>query len=515
MTATLGRSCEACPSYLDADEVRERFGKSTGAPGCARFGHILGVMTQTDEERHEVAKAFAAECKGFSQPRPEVGDEFEPRVANPDPMVLAKGFTGETLNSCANCTNQIKSEAVYPSLGWPVPLCRATGRLIFKPLKDCRGCPYASPGGSTMDVSGINVRVELKPGFRFSGTKQAMRAYYSSTKQDLDPSEYPTDVPVSTEDEALGIRAWRKVPDPYGEARDEVFLPIFRKDAFSDIEQEAIPQAGDEQHPELYIDHANLLFDIATDWVQNDTTALFGAPGDGKSEAGRFLAWLCGVPYNRISIYPETEIDDLIGKWLLEGGETKFHMGRFVHAWKGIGALMLEEPNTNEEVWPFFRPLTDNNKQFAVDAAKGEIFSKNDYCFFLMSMNPSHDPRNLGTIPLSDADGSRLSKTYVPPPPEDIERHIIRERVKVMDDYDLSDVQLDTIMKIAKDIRSMCDPQTGSLSITWGVRRQIQVARKLVWYPYEKAYRRAVLDDMEKQAQDQILESIRSYVGRK
>jgi hypothetical protein len=126
-----------------------------------------------------------------------------------------------------------------------------------------------------------------------------------------------------------------------------------------------------------------------------------------------------------------------------------------------------------------------------------------------MAMNPAWDPKNVGAMPISDADANRLFHVSIELPPESLEREIIVNRVKV-DGWELDSDRLDMIMGIAKDLRSLATD--GELPITWGIRPQIKVARALRWFDPITAYRRAVADYLEPQAQESMLNAVRAHV---
>jgi hypothetical protein len=57
---------------------------------------------------------------------------------------------------------------------------------------------------------------------------------------------------------------------------------------------------------------------------------------------------------------------------------------------------------------------------------------------------------------------------YMTLPPEDIERHIIAARVR-LDGWEISNKQLDLLMRVAVEIRGLVENQT--LPVSWGIGR--------------------------------------------
>lgn len=222
-----------------------------------------------------------------------------------------------------------------------------------------------------------------------------------------------------------------------------------------------------------------------------------------NTEFFRYMAWLMQLPFERISITRESEIDDLAGKMFFENNETVFKPGRIPKAWVKPCVVVLDEPNTGPpEVWQYIRPLTDNSKQLVNDKNEGEVIKRHAFAFLGMAMNPAWDSRNVGAEMIGDADGSRLMHIFVDMPDEPTERKIIRARCD-LDGYDLPQDTEDIIMRVAKTLREMSD--NNELPITWGIRNQIKVARATAWFPLEKSYALGVLDYLEPETRSMVL----------
>lgn len=502
-----GLTCQTCPSFIKDDEqARLRFGKSTGAAMCGRYGYVL---SRPGYENDETYKWYAMNCDAHGEESVPVPVRIEPKVTTLDESIVTAQKTPDTLISCAGCTNLVDATTVHQEFGWAAPLCKAKGMLILKPMHECKGCPWATSGKNSQQVIGVELRQEFKTGF-FIPTEVAVKAIVSLGNTQAEPSEYVTDKPVEPEDVADGIRAWRKCQDPHGSG-NIVYLPIFDPSKFTDAERALIPKTGSVEHPELYVDYSGLLYTFAVEsFVLDETLALLGPPGVGKTEFARWAAWLMQVPFRRFSFSGSTEVEDMIGKWTFMNGETVYVEGRVPQAWVRTGVLVFDEPNTApEDVMQVIRPLIDNSKQLVLDAAKGETRDRDPYCFFLMAMNPSWDHRNTGTKELAAAEGSRISPCYVDMPPESVERHIITERCKI-DGYDISDEVLGQIMAIAVDIREAS--KQGSFPGTWGVREQIKVARKTRWYSLPMAYKRAAFDLYDPETIESVVTAINTLI---
>ena len=501
---------------LQPDEARNFFGKNIGVPVCARFGKPIGTTKSNDAQRHTVAKAIARTCSAHGQARPMSADWSQAKftVTLPDPTVIQfnRKLNQEAVRTCSACEHFVREDVVAREVGFGVGLCSAKGtlqlpsRLTF----EARDCDLRSLGtnGVRTDVDGIMMLPEYDA--TFGAGPDPVRHHIAQMQNFVDPVDYASDYDVSAEDAAAGIRAWRKIEDPV--TGNHTRLPIFRIDFFDSEEQAKIPRTGDDEHPEDYIDHNFYVYKVAVLWRELDETpAAWGMAGTGKTELGRYLAWLMCAPFERISITGSSEIDDLAGKWTYDPDKgTVWHDGRVVQAWSKPCVMVLDEPNTGPaDVAQFMRPMFDNSKQLVLDQNKGDRRTRNDHCYPILAMNPAWDPKNVGAREMSDADTNRLMHLFFDLPPARLEKEILLKRCQ-HDGYTPSAEIISTVMKIAEDIRSLAENDT--VPISWGIRPQIKVIRATRWFDLMTCYRMSVADFLEPEAQEQILNVVRSHV---
>lgn len=505
------KACSSCPSYIDTDEVAQLTNKSINAPVCGRFGKVLGLPSGTAQHNSKILQAQAAVCPSFGEPKVMLtAADIDLEVAFPDLNVASTGGpkkSQDMVKSCNMCEHHIPDYVVQGEFGWWTGLCKAKGKLILgnRQTYEARYCEFKS-FGQAPTTRGVTLFPHFEDQFWTKGTFKELLA---KQQEKPDPREYVSDRPISAEDTAAGVRAYRQVVDPEGTG-NFTFLPVFANEFFSDNERSKIPATGDDEHPENYIDHNGAVYKIAVAWMELDETPmLWGPAGVGKTELLRHMAWLMQLPFERISITGSTELDDLAGKMLFEDGETIFRYGRVPLAWGKPGVICLDEPNVGPpDVWQFIRPLTDNSKQLVLDVNKGEKLPRNEAAFMGMACNPSWDAINVGAQTIGDADGSRLLHIYMELPPADIEREILRARCD-LDGWEITDKQLDVIMGIAADLRALCENQ--SLPISWGIRNQIKVVRASRWFDLAQAYKLAAADQLEPSASEELLNVVKSH----
>lgn len=508
------KSCLTCPSYLDPQKSISKFKKSIGSHMCGRYGIVLDKPGLSEKQRKKLATHYGSKCDSHGLDLPPLPVESRFTVAVPDIEARQPAddpSLRDMCRTCGTCSKFVAEGTVASELGWTAGLCSAKGKLILsnKQVAEAKDCEYREFGKVRNTTTSIHLFPEYEDAFQLN--VDPVRAYFAHKGEIAEPRDHVSDKPVSDEELESGIRAWRRIPDPNASG-NEVFLPIYREDFFDADERAKIPQTGDDEHPELYVDHFGGVYLAAVAWTELDETpAAWGEAGVGKTELYRHLAWLMCLPFERISITGSTELDDLAGKMrFIPDRGTYFEYGRLPRAWAKPCVLVIDEPNVGPvEVWQFIRPLTDNSKQMVLDMNEGERIKRHDDCYLGMAMNPAWDPKNVGAMPIGDADANRLFHVFISMPPPELEREIIVNRVK-LDGWEVSTELLDTIMGIASDLRALAADDT--LPVTWGIRPQIKVARAMRWFDPITAYRRAVGDYLEPEAQEALLGAVRAHV---
>lgn len=504
------KSCVTCPSYLTEDEtVRSRFKKAIGAPMCGRYGHVLGRPGLPNDE---IVQHFAMKCPDHNKQMTGTPVSITPRVVNPDPDALTVTGAPDEIGTCNGCENLVLQAEVMDRFGWPMSICKAKGTLVLSPMSEARKCGWAKAGAPTSDGSGLSLIEEFTTGFKVDDSIK-LKALLGSTEI-VEPSTYPSDIPVAKDDAALGIRAWRRYDDP--ETGNDYYLPIFDREFFTEEEQRRIPVTGKPFGktgvPELYVDHNGLLMTFLKDaYSLDETLCLTGEPGNGKSQFGIYLAWMMQVPFEKFAIRPDMNVEDFIGHPSVDPAKGDYYvLGRLPRRWTRPGVIVSDEYNGGpDDVSFLYRDLLDSGVVRIDYEGGGMSLEKNDYLFHLVTMNPAWDMRNIGTRELADADSSRLSFAWVAEPPEPIMRHILKTWC-ARDDYELPDRTLDKIIKIGRDIRELS--KQGVFPGSWGLRQEIKVARKTAHYAnLEQAYRRASLDSLDPDVAAIIVQAIESY----
>lgn len=492
------KNCSRCPSFLRPTAQNSLFGGTLNSPQCVRFGHVLGNPLLGNGANKQIQVERANACEHF-------GDAYDP---------MAEGFGGNTVvfestkfsetetayeevRSCRNCMFFAQPSVVASETGWSTASCLKKKILI--PSSEVRtiaaDCTVSHSGSSIANGAGWALaEPKLLKQFDANFAAASVMLFFD------DPLDFESCKPLTDEDKAHGILGWKElIVDGF-----KIAYPVFDPTSFTDAQRAKIPRPGDPEHPENYVDYMGAVYKVMATWLgMGETPSLVGPAGVGKSELGRFLAYLMQIPFERISITESTELDDLAGKWLVskERG-TYFQHGRLPLAWEQRCIVLIDEPNTGQPaVWQFLRPLTDNSKQLVLDAASGEKVIQHKYAFLIMAMNPAWDPRNTGIDVVSDADGSRLMHIRMDLPDREMEKKIIQSHVSA-DGWQISQQQLNMLLGVAAGIRALSERQ--EISITWGLRTQIKIARALRFHPTKIAYRLAT-DHLHPDEQGKIM----------
>lgn len=520
-------SCAVCPSAMTDEELVGAAGKGIKGPTCAiKMLPLLRPDAPSDVQARTTI-TIAKGCDKFGQPALPLNQSARQetlmyKVGFPRPNPSVMDGTGTKPRSCQGCAHFVAPHEVHAETGWNAPLCLANGALLLGDRLPtyAEGCDKAVH--KQWEAPGSVKDFPFMPEYRKDFGKVNPMAAFRKTSG-TDPLDWPTDRPVTSKQQLAGIKAWRKIDDPAGHGQP-VYLPIFNPEArypaghprageliISEARRNKIPLTNDDEHPEDYIDHSGAVYKVAVMWRGLDETpAIWGQPGTGKTELFRHMAWLMAAPLDRMSITGSSELDDLAGKmhYNPEKG-TYFEYGRLPLSWQEIGVLLIDEPNVGPpDVWQFIRPLTDNSKQLVLDMNSGERIKRHDYAFLGMAMNPAWDARNVGAATIGDADARRLMHIYMGLPPREIEKEIIQKRCLEIG-YDPSD-HLDTIMDISTEIREMVD--NGDLaSVTWGVANNIKVTKAFKYFTPLTAYQIGVLDYLEPSAAQPIKTAVTSH----
>jgi len=519
-------SCEECPQRVPFTDIGERLLKTInygeGLDYCAAKHIPLGRPHNSPSQISEVMVSFADGCNDSNNAAPDFKLKTQiGRVASPTVAVMPREEGEVAASDCRSCSFYVPPSEVRGEYGWGMGLCGAQGTLIppnqlRKTAQRCSLGRDASVASPELPKVGPN-HLALLPAFGAITEVTPVTGATSVLAKLPDPNDYVSDCSVSEEDSEAGIRAWRELQHPkHGGALESVWWPIFDPEFFDDRLARKIPKMADDGRPESYVDHQHLMYFTGADFTNGLSPLLVGPAGTGKTEFFRYLAWMCQLPFDRVSVTGSTEVADIIGKHLVKvdptSGEsvTEWVNGVIPNAWTTPGVIVIDEPNLGpKEVVEAIRPMIDSVKQLVIAQDEGQILNRDKYRFLGMAMNPSHDLRYQGTNDMNEADLNRLTSFSVDFPAPEVERDILINACSAKG-YSISNEKLNEIMKLTEDLRLASDPTTGSLSFSWGMRIMITLALSTRYKTLEEATRSAVADRLDPDERQEVLAYVKS-----
>jgi nitric oxide reductase NorQ protein len=117
---------------------------------------------------------------------------------------------------------------------------------------------------------------------------------------------------------------------------------------------------------------------------------LKGPTGCGKSRLVEHMAARLGRPLVTVACHDETSAVDLMGRYLLEGGETVWQDGPVTRAVRSGAILYLDEfAEARSDVVVVVHPLTDHRRSLFLDR-HDEVLSAPDEFMLVVSYNPGY-----------------------------------------------------------------------------------------------------------------------------
>lgn len=117
---------------------------------------------------------------------------------------------------------------------------------------------------------------------------------------------------------------------------------------------------------------------------------LKGPTGCGKTRFVRYMAHRLGRPLVTVACHDDLTASDLVGRYLVKGGETAWIDGPLTHAVR-IGALCYldEIVEARQDTTVVIHPLTDDRRILTVEKT-GEVLSAPPEFMLVISFNPGY-----------------------------------------------------------------------------------------------------------------------------
>jgi nitric oxide reductase NorQ protein len=117
---------------------------------------------------------------------------------------------------------------------------------------------------------------------------------------------------------------------------------------------------------------------------------LKGPTGCGKTRFMEHMAWKLKRPLITVSCHDDLTAADLVGRYLIIGGETKWTDGPLTRAVRGGGICYLDEiVEARKDTTVVIHPLADDRRALPIEKT-GELLSASDDFCLAISYNPGY-----------------------------------------------------------------------------------------------------------------------------
>lgn len=155
---------------------------------------------------------------------------------------------------------------------------------------------------------------------------------------------------------------------------------------------------------------------------------LKGPTGTGKTRFLRHMAERLGRPLYTVACHEDLTAADLVGRWLITSGETKWIDGPLTRAVREGGICYLDEvAEARRDVIVVIHPLADDRRELPLDQT-GELIEAHPDFLLVVSYNPGY--QNLMRA-LKPSTCQRFVSIEFGFPPPDLERRIVVEETGV------------------------------------------------------------------------------------
>ena len=117
---------------------------------------------------------------------------------------------------------------------------------------------------------------------------------------------------------------------------------------------------------------------------------LKGPTGCGKTRFMEHMAWRLDLPLITVSCHDDLTASDLVGRFLIKGGETLWLDGPLARAVRNGGLCYLDEVvEARKDTTVVIHPLSDNRRVLHIDK-KGETICAHPDFLLVLSYNPGY-----------------------------------------------------------------------------------------------------------------------------
>ena len=203
-----------------------------------------------------------------------------------------------------------------------------------------------------------------------------------------------------------------------------------------------------QQNIPLYVPQHNEVEVFNTAFSKQLPLMLKGPTGCGKTRFVTHMAEQLNVPLYTVACHDDLTAADLVGRYLIEGGETVWRDGPLTRAVRDGGICYLDEVvEARKDTTVVIHPLSDDRRVLPIDRT-GELLEAPDNFMLVISYNPGYQNLLKGLKPSTRQRFVSLTFDY---PKSDLEQKIISEETG-LDDFTVRQlVDLSNSLRRLKD----------------------------------------------------------------
>jgi nitric oxide reductase NorQ protein len=220
----------------------------------------------------------------------------------------------------------------------------------------------------------------------------------------------------------------------------------------------AMPATPLPDHAPFYLPVGNEVATFEAAWRGNLAVMLKGPTGCGKTRLVEHMAHRFNLPLYTVSCHEDITTADLLGRYLLVGGETVWTDGPLTRAVRHGGICYLDEiVEARQDSIVAIHPLADHRRELRLDADGGARIEAADGFGIVVSYNPGYQSV-LKDLKMSTR--QRMISIELGFPPPDIERAVVIHEASVEESL------ADDLVRLGQGIRRLDDSDLHEVAST-------------------------------------------------
>ena len=213
---------------------------------------------------------------------------------------------------------------------------------------------------------------------------------------------------------------------------------------------------GPDDRVYVTVDDEVRVFEAA--WRQGVPIMLKGPTGCGKTRLVEHMARQLGVPLFTVSCHEDMTASDLLGRYLLKGGDTEWVDGPLTRAVREGGICYLDEiVEARQDAIVAIHSLADHRRELSLERLGGTALTAAPGFQLVVSYNPGYQSVLKDMKPSTRQRMIAIELTF---PSQEIERKILVE------ESGIDDADADDLVRLGQAIRRVPDAELREVAST-------------------------------------------------